>query len=218
MPGSKNVKIGERYGNLVVINDLGTHWNGHLFRRKVELLCDCGKKCIKWFSVVKSGDIKSCGCLLAKAASLTHTTHALSKHPLFSVRNNMIRRCYKKESRDYHNYGGRGIGICKKWLYDFKAFHDWCIANGWEKGFHIDRINNDKNYCPSNCRIVTPTESARNKRNSNILRYMGKYKHINTWAELFGLPKTVLYARIFILNWPIDKALTQKKGTRNNKK
>ena len=83
-------------------------------------------------------------------------------------------RCYCKTSRDYKNYGGRGIVMCDEWKNDFLSFHDWAIANGYkeektDKGLNIltiDRIDVNGNYEPSNCRFVTNAEQAKNKRNS----------------------------------------------------
>lgn len=90
--------------------------------------------------------------------------HGLSKHPLYSVWEYMKARCYNKNTIRYNNYGGRGIRICDEWRNIPKAFIEWGLSNGWQKGLQIDRIDNDGNYEPSNCRFVTNRKNNLNKR------------------------------------------------------
>lgn len=85
----------------------------------------------------------------------------------------MKERCYDKKSSNYHNYGGRGISIFKEWLNSFESFRDWALANGYSNDLTIDRIDNNGNYQPSNCRWSTNMEQQRNRRN-------------NVWFEIDG--------------------------------
>lgn len=73
-------------------------------------------------------------------------------------------RCYTASHEHYALYGGRGIGICKEWLEDFEVFQTWAASHGYQRGLHIDRIDNDRGYSPDNCRFITPTENEANKR------------------------------------------------------
>lgn len=77
---------------------------------------------------------------------------------------NMLKRCYDEKHKDYTNYGGRGIEVCKEWKESKQSFMEWCLENGFEKGLEIDRIDNDKGYEPTNCRFVTRKENANNRR------------------------------------------------------
>ena len=89
--------------------------------------------------------------------------HGLSNHPLCQVWYNKIRYCENPNDEDYENYGKRGITICDEWRNSIIAFYNWCIKNGWKKGLQIDRIDNDGNYCPENCRFVTAFDNMHNQ-------------------------------------------------------
>lgn len=79
---------------------------------------------------------------------------------------NMKRRCYNKEYKDYHNYGGRGIDICSEWLEDRLEFINWSHANGYHPDLELDRIDNNKGYSPDNCRYVDRITNRNNRRDS----------------------------------------------------
>ncbi len=137
-----------------------------------ECFCQCGIKRSVAGNSLRSGTSKSCGC-----TSPRNTTHGLRKHPLYTVWDKMIDRCYRSNSCDHFvDYGGRGIIVCNKWKNDFKIFYDWATSNGWKRGLYIDRIKNNKNYTPSNCRFVMSRKSSCNKRNTS------KYGH-NIYKE-----------------------------------
>lgn len=94
----------------------------------------------------------------------------IGKNPLWVVYTGMKQRCYNPKSTSYKNYGGRGIKVCNLWLNDFKAFEEWCLANGYKLGLQIDRVNNDGDYDPSNCIFSTPAQNVaigRRRKNSN---------------------------------------------------
>jgi len=133
--------------------------NGHCF---VKCKCDCGEEITVRISSLKSNHTTSCGCYNKSVI----TTHGLTNHPLFGVWNDMKARCTLKSHHAYKNYGARGISVCEEWLHDFKVFYDWAITNGWKKGLHLDRIDNDGDYKPSNCQFITRRENlAVGKRN-----------------------------------------------------
>lgn len=91
--------------------------------------------------------------------------HGLTaKHPLYSVWQNMKRRCDAKKLKQFKDYGGRGIKVCVKWNNNFLIFFNWAISNGWSKELTLDRKNNNKNYSPLNCRFVDRIVQGRNQR------------------------------------------------------
>lgn len=136
--------------------------------------------------------------------------HGLRHDPLYGVWANMKNRCYNKNDPHYERWGGRGITVCKEWKNNFKSFYDWAVANGYRKGLTLDRIDNNGNYEPSNCRWSTIKEQNRNKRNVKFIEYNGKSQLLEEWAnELCINPKT-LWMRLYYYNLPVEEAFTRK--------
>lgn len=102
----------------------------------------------------------------------------ISGHPLQAKLRHMKERCYQKDDKNYKNYGGRGIKICEEWQ-DYRTFVEWGLASGWEPGLTIDRIDNDGDYSPENCRFVDRKEQARNRRPYGEIKYRGVARHWN---------------------------------------
>ena len=137
----------------------------------------CGTKFKALTFNVKNGNTKSCGCYQKRRTSESNKTHGLGYTRLYNIWANMKDRVFNTKNKQYNDYGGRGITICDEWKNDFMSFHDWAITNGYEedKGLSIDRIDNDENYCPENCRWTTSIIQNRNKRISknNTSGYKG---------------------------------------------
>lgn len=180
--------------------------------------CDCGNYGIVRGDELRDGRSGSCGCLHSeimheKLADMRKQgmgcTHRLSNARLFNIWSQMKARCYNKNAPNYHNYGGRGIAICEEWLADFQSFYDWAVSNGYSDDLTIDRINNNGNYEPSNCRWATNTEQGENRRTSVILTYNGESHCINEWARITGIPAHVIAKRIK-KGWSVEQTLTTK--------
>jgi len=188
-------------------------------RRRVLCKCDCGKEKIILLQNILNGHTISCGCLGAERTRERFTKHGLTthnkQHPLYGVWKAMKRRCDNPNSREYKWYGARGIVVCKEW-YDPKAFFDWATSNGYRPGLELDRIDNNGNYEPSNCRFTSHVINNRNKRDNHIITMDGKTQCISEWAEETGIQRSTLFGRIQGLNWDAERALTtpvKKKDT-----
>lgn len=153
--------IGQRFGRLTIIGDAGKN------KRSVTQVltkCDCGTEKILLLQTLRSGLVVSCGCFCRQHSREKATKHGLNRTPLHLMWKGMKSRCYNKNMQNYKHYGGRGITVCDEWRNDFKAFYDFAMANGWEKGLEIDRTNNDLGYSPENCRFVTHKVNCNNRR------------------------------------------------------
>ena len=112
---------------------------------------------------------------------------------LFNVYNSMKSRCYNKNRDNYERYGGRGIGVCEEWRNSAESFVRWALDNGYEKGLQLDRINNNEDYCPENCRWVTAKENCRNTRRNKTLTLIGQTKTVAEWCEFLDISEYTIY-------------------------
>lgn len=162
---------------------------------RITLTCQCGKafEVMPYLAKTRRSCSRICACRFAKRPKeqpllrkWKHVTHLNGKyHPLHGVWRNMIGRCSKPTHISYSDYGGRGIRVCKRWL-NWDAFHDWALANGYERGLWIERKNNDRDYCPSNCLWTTPQINECNRRNTpsvSITLSDGSIRIASTRAE-----------------------------------
>lgn len=205
---------GQRFGRLIVLkrvnrNDGKTWW---------ECRCECGNIKSVLGHQLREGKCKSCGCYSADKAREKFTTHGLSNSRLYSIHNAMNARCFNKNNKEYHNYGGRGVSVCEEWRgrKGFLSFYKWAISNGYKEELSIDRVDNNKNYSPDNCRWVTPKEQAINRRTNVFISYNGETKTLKEWSDSLGIPYKTLHMRIKKYQWDIERAFIQpiniKKG------
>jgi hypothetical protein len=158
--------IGRKFYRLTVIayaddyvSPKGKHWANCLCR------CDCGKTHTARACSLKSGAVKSCGCLSRERSAHRFLKHGLAhKDPLYTVWKGMRERCSNpRQTKNSPYYWSRGIRVCAEWD-DFVSFRSWALSHGWNRGLQIDRVNPDMGYSPENCRCVTPSENRRNCR------------------------------------------------------
>lgn len=138
--------------------------------------------------------------------------HGLRKHPLYSVWASMKRRCLAPNSSSYRNYGARGILICDEWRNNFKTFYDWAQEAGYEQGLELDRIDNNGNYSPSNCRFATRAVQASNKRRNIYYTENGETKCLMEWCKLKGLCYPRIRSRVAAGYSPKDAIYGNLKG------
>jgi len=179
---------GQRFGRLVVISmAIGgrtPNWN---------CICDCGtEKIINGISL-REGRTKSCGCLSREIASVTGRKHGKWKEPIYKIWSGMKSRCYNKTNTNYPYYGGRGIAVCERWL-EFKNFYE--DMGDRPKGKSIDRIDNNGDYGPNNCRWATKKEQGSNMRTTRMITYLGETQCLAEWVRKLGIPKTTLWHRL----------------------
>ncbi len=153
--------IGKIYSRLTVIEDSG---NDAYNRSKWKCICQCGKiKIINSYDL-QTGDTQSCGCYRKEITKLRSIKHGEAlKTVEYKAWAGMLQRCTNKNNQDYYSYGGRGIKVCKRGLNSYKNF---LIDMGRKpnKEYSLDRINNNGNYEPSNCRWATYSEQNLNRR------------------------------------------------------
>lgn len=176
--------------------------------------CDCGGITRVQTSNLKRGRVKSCGCLSRKG----NPTHHLRHTKLYSKYAGILRRCYNKNEKCYKNYGGRGISVCDEWLSSFVSFYEWAINNGYQEGLSIDRIDNNGDYCPENCRWVDNKTQANNRRSNRLYTMNGETKNLSQWCKQYGMEYTVVRNRIVKHGWPFEEAITYKDDARKVKR
>lgn len=128
------------------------------------------------------------------------------RHRLYHTLHGIKQRCYNPKNKDYKNYGGRGITVCDEWLSNPSAFVQWGIENGWQKGLHTDRKDNDGNYTPNNCQFITNAANQLNKRSRYSKRdyvYLGIAYTLSGLAKKVNIPRNVIWSRVVINNWDI---------------
>lgn len=116
-------------------------------------------------------------------------------------------RCQNPNNDAYKCYGGRGISVCEEWQ-EFIPFRDWALANGYQKGLTIDRINNNGNYEPSNCRWATRKEQANNRSTNCFLEFNGERKTFKEWSEITGISAKSISLRVN-KGWNVERILTE---------
>lgn len=187
---------GQRFGLWTVVREFGRH------KKIITWLvtCDCGTTRVVLGHNLKSGESTSCGCRsLAK-------THNKSKTREYKIWKSMIRRVESKKSISYKNYGGRGIIVCPTWRKDFQYFYDDMGPAPYNTS--IDRIDNNGNYEPGNCRWATRSEQARNYRQNHCITYLGETHPVVVWAEKLNITNCdVLYRRLY-KGWSVEKVFT----------
>lgn len=208
---------GKKFGRLTVLIKAGKTKSGNATWL---CKCDCGKETTATGSELINGHTKSCGCysreLTARRMAEILTTHGGSYTRLYSIWSGMKDRCRNINNHRYKHYGGKGVRVCEQWERDFESFRGWALKNGYDDQLSIDRIDNDGDYCPENCRWISNAEQQNNRSNNHFVDYKGRTLTIAQWEREMGFPKGFLQGRINA-GWKIEDALTRPvKVTRRN--
>lgn len=160
--------------------------------------CDCGNEKIIDGVHLKSGHSKSCGCYQKKIASTANSRHGFTRYNKipteYRIWSNMKKRCTSNKHKYFYNYGGRGIKICERWSKFENFLND--MGERPSKDHSIDRIDNDGNYEPNNCRWSTRKEQARNRRNNINISYKGRTKILLDWCTELNMNYRLVKDRI----------------------
>lgn len=160
-----------RFGRWLVVDRDRKHQGGSGKHVRWICKCDCGIERSVIGVVLTQGGSNSCGCLQSEDVAIRSTRHGMYGTKVYEAWNCMIDRCTNKKIKFWHRYGGRGIKVCDEWRHSFCAFYA-CMGEPPTSKHTLDRINNDGNYEPGNCRWATMKEQRANRCDSP------KYKKI----------------------------------------
>ncbi len=208
---------GQRFDKLVAIKEVERKNDD---RRRYLFRCDCGnliERDIRNVIRIDNGHSNhSCGCARIKKTTEINTKHGAGKRTgkrprLYNIWIAMKQRCNNPKHDMYHRYGGRGIQVCEEWQKEYMPFRDWAMANGYQEGLQIDRIDNDGNYESSNCRWVTNKENQQNRTNgaqpkAKSITYKGEEFTVYGLAKHTGIQYETLKRRIN-RGWSVEDAI-----------
>lgn len=198
--------VGRKFNMLTVLSQAQsrskwkTYWN---------CKCDCGNFTVVSLSNLKSGAVKSCGCLL-KPKSEFPEVEQLTKEERKILRSRwsgMIKRCYIEDNSGYKYYGAKGVKVCDEWKNSFDKFALWSIKNGFNKTLTLDRIDFNGDYCPENCRWATWKQQENNKSSNISIEYNGETLTIAQISEKYGINMHTLFDRIKYQGMDIKSAI-----------
>lgn len=192
--------IGRKIGRLLVV-ELADAPDG---KRAWHCRCECGRVTRTRQHELLSGRAQSCGCGRREKLLSRNTKHGKSRSKTYGIWASMLSRCNVQTDKGFYKYGARGIRVCERWhdFINFRADMGECPT-----GLSIDRIDNDGNYEPGNCRWATPKEQARNTRRNVFLEFDGQKRCVSDWAQRIGVAESTLRVRVR-MGWSADRVLT----------
>ena len=188
---------GMRFGFATVLRPRGSDKKKSFW----ECVCDCGNVFVTKGVYLKRGATRSCGCLVGE----NNKKHGGVGTPEYRSWVAMRNRCFNKKNHAYKRYGGRGIKVASRW----GNFENFLSDMGKRPiGTSLDRIDNDGDYKPSNCRWATRKQQGTNKRNNKIISFFGKMLTLKDASDHFQIKRTTLSRRLNA-GWSIRDALTR---------
>jgi hypothetical protein len=165
--------------------------------------CICGEEIVVSSNSLRSGSTKSCGC---SNGNITHGHTRIKNNNnkrTYTTWCNIIQRCNNPNSSKYEIYGKRGIKVCEMWMKFENFLEDMGEA---PPGLSIERINNNKNYEPGNCRWATNKEQSNNRRSNRVIEYNGELHNLTQWSDILDINYGTLKNRLN--NWSVERAFT----------
>jgi hypothetical protein len=195
------VAIGMRFGLLVVEKHIhGAQW---------QCRCQCGAEKIAQRGMLLNGQVKSCGCAMGSRTGRSYSWRTKAESDIWKQ---MIRRCTQPKTKHYHRYGGRGITVCDRWQASFETFY-LDMGPRPSPQHSLDRINNDANYEPTNCRWATRDVQSQNRSDVQRITFGGHTRTWMEWSEHLGVASNTL-SRRRKLGWPLEDVLSTPFGVR----
>lgn len=192
--------IGVRF-NCLIVNGVFRK-NGRTY---ATCTCDCGSRTERLLGGIRDGRIKGCGCMRGLSRRKHGESHVAGNTPEYRAWCLLRSRCNRKTDPRFSSYGGRGISVCGRWN-DFANFLE-DMGRRPSPRHSIDRINNNGNYEPGNCRWATATQQSLNTRRNVLLTLNGETRALSVWAQLLNIDRATLAKRLR-LGWSVERTLT----------
>lgn len=200
MPGPMKDLSGRRFGKLLVIGPAPRLGKSLAWFCR----CDCGAETSVSRSCLTSGKTRTCGCSRSKPKSHGHSGRGRVS-PEYRAWKSMMNRCTNTKAIDWRSYGGRGIAVCDRW----RSFESFLADMGPRPhGCSIDRIDNNGNYEPGNCRWSTPMEQGQNRRTSRLVTHNGVTLTATEWSRRLGGDLQIVHNRLDA-GWSVEDAVTR---------
>ncbi len=194
---------GQHFGKLTVVGIEHVGVNGAQFW---QCDCECGESTVVPHALLVGKGPRSCGCIRSK--------HGLSRTRTYRIWRGMMDRCHNPNSKHFPGWGGRGIKVCDRWKRFRPFLEDMGIA---PEGLQIDRVDNDGDYCPENCRWATRTEQMKHTRQTRSVTFQGKTQCLKDWSRELGFSFRALHARLS-RGWSVEEAFTKPASRSNPRK
>lgn len=190
-----------KFGRLTIIKEVERRKNTRYFL----CLCDCGvEKEVRGYHLI-TGHVKSCSCGQKTIKHGDYGTH------IYNAWLNMKARCNGNGKKNKRIYADKGVVVCEEWKYNYHAFKEWALNNGYKEGLTLDRFPNRLgNYEPSNCRWATYKQQNNNFNANRIITFNGKTLNLIQWAEELGVRYNMLCGRLHA-GWSEERTLTEPK-------